>query len=40
MARLLSIMWLTEAYERRADVEKHVEWVRNAFTASPNTPRS
>jgi len=33
LARLLSVMWLTEAYERRLDVEKHIAWVHNAFAA-------
>ncbi|HJU74713.1 MAG TPA: phosphotransferase [Gemmatimonadaceae bacterium] len=30
LARLLSVMWLAEAHEQRADVVKHVDWVRNA----------
>jgi aminoglycoside 2''-phosphotransferase len=35
MARLLSVIWLAEAYERSAevptDVAKHVRWVHNVF---------
>ena len=31
MARLLSVMWLANAYEERSDMAKHVEWVRNAY---------
>ena len=34
MARLLSVLWLADAHEQRADVRKHVRWVHNAF-ASP-----
>ena len=35
MARVLSVMWLAEAHERRGDVAKHIAWVRNAFAAAP-----
>lgn len=33
LARLLSVMWLTEAREQDADVAKHIQWVRNAFAS-------
>jgi hypothetical protein len=32
VSRLLSVMWLAEAYERHGDVTKHIAWVRNAHT--------
>jgi aminoglycoside phosphotransferase (APT) family kinase protein len=31
LARVLSVMWLTEAHERGGDVQKHRQWVRRAF---------
>lgn len=33
VARLLSVIWLTEAHEQGADVAKHVAWVHNAFAS-------
>ena len=33
VARLMSLMWLTEAHERQGDVAKHIAWVRNASLA-------
>ena len=34
LARLLSVMWLTEAFEQERDVAKHVLWVRRAFNGA------
>jgi aminoglycoside phosphotransferase (APT) family kinase protein len=31
MARLLAVIWLTQAHEQSGNVEKHVRWVHNAF---------
>jgi len=31
MARLLTIIWLTQAYEQKANIAKHVRWLHNAF---------
>jgi aminoglycoside phosphotransferase (APT) family kinase protein len=31
MARIRSLVWLQEAVVRQGDVEKHIQWVRNAF---------
>jgi len=31
MARLLTIIWLTQAYEQNANIVKHLRWLHNAF---------
>lgn len=33
MARLLSVVWLANAYEERTDVAKHLRWVHNSSSA-------
>ena len=33
MARLLSVIWLSEAHLQGSDVAKHIEWVLNAFSS-------
>jgi len=34
VARVLSLVWLSESREQATDVPKHVRWVRHAFTES------
>jgi aminoglycoside phosphotransferase (APT) family kinase protein len=38
VARVLSLIWLSESREQATDVPKHLRWVRNAFAASAGAP--
>lgn len=35
LAKILSVKWLIDAWNRDEDVEKHAAWVRNAFDGGP-----